>query len=228
MLSTYWNKRPQDAYENPWDYSEQKLFLKEAHLLLERMKKSLNQFNLKFKLNEETLAKANWMLAQEIADVLFEILFCLKNKRHRIAGRMFRGCIETIDLMKILNSAVSESGIYLKKWYENETVKHSSMRAVIRRVDGGLDKANRKDLFRILSKLTHRTYVCLLESYSLGRDNLIIHESCATKTILVLPQVIASHLALLGQLILEACETLKLSETLKVSNVTEGVWSKKG
>lgn len=205
MVSIVWGRHPQEAYDNPYEYEAQDQFVREARELLSQLQVALDHFTMEYHKDDRSLEKATWMLAVDLNDALLESIQLLEEKRHRIAFRMFRDALETIDLLQVLHSKTSRAQKALRRWYENETIPHRESRMHIEEVEGKDAAVKRKEYYAQLSKFTHRTYRALLKSYSLGRNEMLVHDSRSMR-MLVLPQTIASGLAVLADLIIQATE----------------------
>ena len=207
MASIVWGRNPQEAYDNPYEYGAQEQFIREAKELLSQLQIRLDDFTVQFHIDDRSLEKATWMLAIDLNDALLESLQLLEDKRHRIAFRLFRDILETIDFLQVLHSKTLKSQKALHLWYGDKTIPHREARMHIEE-SAGKDAADKRNIYYAqLSKFTHRTYRALLKSYSLGRDDKMIHDTRSMR-MLVLPQTIASGLAVLADLILEATECL--------------------
>lgn len=85
----------------------------------------------------------------------------------------------------------------------------------------GVDAATERRVFyQELSKFTHRTYRALLHSVSLGRDDLMVHDSHGSG-LLVLPQTIAAYMAVLGDITIQACGSVNSTGLLSPDEVME-------
>jgi hypothetical protein len=208
MASIVWGRHPQEAHDNPYEYEAQEQFVREAKELLSQLQVALDLFTMEFHRDDRSLEKATWMLAIDLNDVLLESVQLLVEKRHRIAFRLFRDAVETIDLLQVLHSNTPRAQKALSLWYEDQTIPHRESRMHIEEQAGKDTAAKRKDYYTQLSKFTHRTYRALLKSYSLGKGDMLVHDSHSMR-ILVLPQTIASGLAVLADLILQATKCLK-------------------
>ena len=120
---------------------------------------------------------------------------------------MFRDAVETIDLLRVLHSGTPRGAAALGRWYQNETIPHRQAREYLQEVEGEQAAQQRKAFYTELSKFTHRTYRALSDSFSLGRDELLVHDSHSMGH-LVLPQTIASYLAVLADLTIQASSCL--------------------
>ncbi len=206
MPSIVWNRHPEEAYQNPYEYDAQEQFVREARKLLESLFASYDRFNLTFQADDRSLRKSIWMLQIDALDSLRDCLESLTSKKHRIAGRLFRDVIETLDLAAYLHCSSPAAQSKLRKWYENEVIPHQIYRDYIRTTLGVKVAEQRRDFYGQLSKFTHRTYRTLLKSYSLGGGDLIVYDSHHPSASLVLPQTIAAFYAVLADLIALFCD----------------------
>ena len=182
--------------------------MREAKLLLDDFNIRLDQRTLHHHRDDQSLEKATWMLSLDLVDSLLECLELLREKRHRPASRLFRDAVETMDFLKVIHSNTQRGRLALEQWYQNRTIRHSEYRAHLREIKGEEAGKARKAYYEELSKFTHRSYRALLHSFSLGRDNLLVHDS-HSRGLLVLPQTIAAYLAILADLIIQASDCLK-------------------
>jgi hypothetical protein len=159
------------------------------------------QPNMTYKLQDRTLKKALWMLYYDSLYSIKDALESLKNKKHRIAGKLFRDVIESMDLAAYFSFASEESKRNLEKWFEDEIISHSAYRDFLGKNSGQLAKKESRDYYRLISKFTHRTYKILLYGYVLGRDDYIAYDGHHDSDILILPQTIAMYLAILADFI---------------------------
>lgn len=224
MPSIVWNRDPQEAYENPYEYGAQEQFLREALALLADLNVRLSDYTLQYHRDEKTLAKATWMLSIDLIDALTECAHLLKLKRHRVAARLFRDCVETIDFLKVLHSGTPASTDVLAKWYSNTSPTHRESRHYIKQTKGAAVHDQRNLFYQQLSKFTHRSYRALLDSYSLGRNDMLVHDSYSMG-LLASPQAIASYLAVLAALIFEAVNSLGETQILSLDNLNLAIQS---
>ena len=194
MASIVWGRHPQEAYDNPYEYEAQDQFVREASELLLQLQVALDHFTMEYHKDNLSLEKATWMLAVDLNDALLESIQLLEENRHRIAFRLFRDAVETIDLLQVLHSKTPRAQTALKLWYENETIPHKESRMHIEEHEGKDAAVKRKEYYAQLSKFSHRTYRA--------------HDSRSMR-MLVLPQTIAFGLAVLADLIIQATECLK-------------------
>ena len=223
MPSLVWERLPQEAYDNPYEYAVQDQFVREATLWLSEIRTLLNKSNLLFHINDNSLEKATWMLAQDLVDSLMEVKILIGEKRHRVASRIFRDCVETIDLLHFLHSPSNEKTQTLESWYGNQTVKHGELRKHIEIAEGTVAAKKRRAFYDELSKFTHRTYMSLLHSYSLGRESLMVNDTYSETGMLVLPHVVATYLVVLASLIKEASQVLVISGAITADEM-DIVW----
>lgn len=220
MASLVWGRHPQEAHDNPYEYGAQDQFIREAKELLNQLQIRLDCFTMRFHRDDRTLEKATWMLAVDLIDALQESLGLLEEKRHRIAFRLFRDIVESVDLLRVLHSATPLAEEALDLWYKNITIAHIKSRMHIEAHEGKSSAFKRKEYYEQLSKFTHRTYLALLKSYSLGCDDMLVHDSHSMR-MLVLPQTIASGLAVLADLILQTSECLTQCGSVKTEEMSK-------
>jgi hypothetical protein len=207
MPSIVWERDPQEAYDQPYEYGAQEQFLREFVRFITAINEQLNKSVLCYHRDDRSLEKAMWMIAHDVVDALLEISRLLVEKRHRVASRMFRDCLENVDLLAVLGSGTQFSENALTKWYDNKTIPHRDSRQYLESIKGE-DSAERRHYYGQLSKFTHRTYRALLHSYSLGAGNLLVHDSYGSHQLLVLPHVVAAYFAVLASLTVEASDAL--------------------
>jgi len=195
MPSIVWNRHPEEAYRNPYEYAAQEQFVREARKLLKSLFAHYEGLNLVFPRDDKSLRKAIWMLQIDALDSLRDCLKSLTLKHHRIAGRLFRDIIETLDLAAYLHSDSPAAKNNLRKWFEDEVIPHRTYRDYILTTLGKKAAAHRADYYRQLSKFTHRTYRALQKGYSLGRDDLMVYNSDPSDA---LPHTIAAFYAILA------------------------------
>lgn len=223
MPSLIWGRDPREAYKNPYEYEAQKQFVREAKKILEGIFSELLKYSMKFKRDDISIKKAIWMLQTDAIDSLRDCLRLIKQKRHRVAGRLFRDVMETLDLGAFFSSDIAESNKELQNWYNDEIIPHRKYRDFIKKTEGVEKAENIKQQYGMLSKITHRTYRTLAYSYLLGRDEFLAYDGNAKTNILVLPQTIAMYYALLANYILITSDEIK-NRGLVEKNVIENIW----
>lgn len=223
MPSIVWGRHPQEAYDNPYEYDAQKQFIRECKALLAELIVKLGRYTLKYHRDERSLEKATWLLTIDLISSLLDCAHLLEEKRHRPVARVFRDAVETIDLLRVLHSGTPKAESTLAKWYENHTIAHSDSRKYIQEVEGEQAALQRRKFYNELSKFTHRTYRALTDSVSLGRDDLMVHDSHGSG-FLVLPQTIAAYMAVLADISIQAAESVANTEILSVDEV-QSTWN---
>jgi hypothetical protein len=222
MSSFVWWRDPQEAMDNPYEYPAQEQFSKEAQVVLEKLSAEYSQYDMKFGLDEYSVKKSIWMLQNDALSSLNDCLYSINIKRHRIAGKLFRDIMETLDLAAYFHSKTSKSKTDLRKWYNDDFILHKVYRNHIKHELGEEAQKEKAFYYSELSKFTHRTYKVLLYSYTLGIDNLLAYDGYRESDILVLPQTISMYYALLASQIwifsVEAYErgVLKADTVLKI------------
>src|SRR5258708_1130795 len=98
MPSFIWNRSPAQPYSNPYEYDAQSQFAREASAFLVKIDERFCDSLTRFHRDDKSLAKAIWMLHVDALDSLRDCLDLLSEKRHRVAGRLFRDIVETLDL----------------------------------------------------------------------------------------------------------------------------------
>lgn len=177
--------------------------------MLERFAEALNPRELRFHCDDRSMEKATWMLQVDALEALRDALELIVEKRHRPAARLFRDIVETMDLAAYFLSGSLKSKSDLEHWYKDEVVPHRVSRDFLGITLGPEAAEVRKCYYRNLSKFTHRTYRALLKSYSLGRDDYLVHDAWSKHNLLVLPETIAAYFAILADLILQFSVILK-------------------
>lgn len=223
MPSIIWGRHPQEAHENPYEYEGQNQFIREASATLVKLNGLLDKYAMQFHSNDESLEKACWMLTIDLLDSLSESLKLLEEKRHRVAFRLFRDAVETMDLLKVLYAENNMSVEALSKWYKNNTIRHIDSRKYIEETFGKDVADKRETYYKEISKFTHRTYRALLKSFSLGRGNMLVHDSHNKSGLLVLPHTIAYGYAILADLIIQTIECLSMSSILNAKEVNSAL-----
>lgn len=222
MPSIVWGRHPQEAYDNPYEHEAQRQFLRECDALLREIIKRLRPHTLKYHRDEQSLGKATWLITMDLLASLLDCVALLKEARHRPVARVFRDAVEAIDVMRFLHADSPKAKSALKKWYGNETISHGEIRKLIETLDGVEAATERRVFYQELSKFTHRTYRALLHSVSLGRDDLMVHDSHGSGH-LVLPETIAAYMAVLGDITIQASGSVSSTGLLSIDEVA-GAW----
>jgi len=210
MPSQVWGRDPQEAYENPYEYAIQAQFAREARALLKQSYLLLVADRHTYTGAERTPQKAVWMLHMDALDALQDAQDALARKRHRVAGKLFRNVMESLDLAAYFHDGNTRSAEDLAIWYADGWVPHGHYRDHIHRTEGSAAAAHKNAQYKNLSKFVHRSYRAILDGYSSGVGDRLVHDGRGQKfgdeewadTMLVFPQVISSYYAALAELIL--------------------------
>jgi hypothetical protein len=208
--SFVWNRDPQEAYENPYEYDANEQFMREAKRLLIRLYRLLYSDDHRYTRDERTTEKAVWLLQMDALDSLRDSLAALEKKHHRVAGKLFRTAIESMDLAAYFAQAGAEGRTHLEQWYDDDFVPHRVYRNFIGRTEGAEAEEQARRHYQNLSRFTHRTYRAIMDGYSLGGEDRLVHDAVAmlhgnyeeSTTFLVLPHTMSAYFAVLANLIL--------------------------
>ena len=225
MPSQVWGRDPQEAFENPYEYAVQEQFVREAKALFKQCYLILAADRHSYSAPDTSGGKAVWLLHMDALDSLRDALDALERKRHRVAGKLFRTVMESLDLAAYFHSGTADSAQDLETWYQDGFVAHRRFRDHVRKTDGPAAAKQKGAQYHNLSKFVHRSYRAILDGYSLCEGDRLVHDGIGERfgeheraeTILVLPQTIASYSASLADLVLEF-----LSETVRRGTTTEG------
>jgi hypothetical protein len=234
MPSLVWNRDPQEAFDEPYEYGIQEQFVREADAFLIKVYRLINAKDCKRYLQDKSRENAEWLLAMDGLDSLRECLGALQRKEHRIAGKLFRDVMEAMDLAVFFHSQTKLSIKYLHKWYEDEVVPHRHYRDFVKK-SKGLDEARKlSSYYSSLSRFTHRSYRAILDGYSRGVDDWLVHDGSSevfhdspkARTDLVLPATISTYFAVLAGLIQEFADDLECLEILPEGGFGTGLFRK--
>ena len=216
MPSQVWGRDQQEAFEEPYEYDIQKQFAREAKAILERFYKLLNSDRHRYTVDDRSRQKAEWLLSMDALDSLQDCLKALDKKEHRVAGKMFRDVMESMDLAAYFHSKTEKSNKALEKWYKDKIVPNSEYRDYVKK-NQSPDVAKRlSTYYSSLSRFIHRSYRVILDGYSRGREDLLVHDQTGelygsaegSTSLLVLPQTIASYYVVLANLVLDYASEL--------------------
>lgn len=195
MKNFIWNRDPQEAMDNPYEYEAQEQFRNESEKLIKNLRKHLiSKFS--FKLNEKSSEKAIYMLTVNALDSAFEIVQSLKNQSHRITAHLLRTIDESIDLGVFFNSKSEISEIKVEKWFNDEIIPHREYRDYIKQKEGDEKFEKERTKYMEVSKLSHNSYKTLLYGYTRRSDETIVHGSMYESGILIPVQTIAMYHAI--------------------------------
>lgn len=200
MTSFVWGRDPQEAYQNPYEYEAQDQFYREANNLLQLLFDHLTKKSGTYTRDEQSAEKAIWMLFLDSLESLRDCLSLLQDKKHRIAGRLFRDAVEAMDIASYFCSDDTKKDKHLRDWYNDKVIQNRVYRDYIKENDEE-EWEKLKEYYSQLSKINHRTYRSLAYSYSLGSNGRLIYEGSYDNRFMVPPHVIAMYYALIGDLI---------------------------
>ena len=210
MKNFIWNRDPQEAYKNPYEYEAQDQFAREASRVLNAIKLKLEKYNRKYTRDDTSLEKAIWMLNVDATDSLIECLNLLTSKKHKVAGRLIRDTVEVLDLSAFFHSRTPKSKKLLEKWYNDKVIPNSEFRDFVRQNISEEIAEELKHVYSQLSKINHRTYRSLAYGYVLGKDDKLVYDGFSKSDSLIYPGVFSMYYALLANVIkLLASEIVK-------------------
>lgn len=98
MPSFVWERDTEDAWNEPYEYGGQEQFHREASKVLSLIKSHYATKDMYFDRDEKSLDKAIWLIQIDALEALVDALKLTEEKRHRIAARLFRDAVETMDI----------------------------------------------------------------------------------------------------------------------------------
>lgn len=212
-----WTQNPSEAYSNPYEYETQKQFSRECFKVLNGFKACLEIYNTTFLSDDKSVEKAIWMLLTDATDSLLECHRFLLQKKHKIAGRLFRDAIEVIDLSSLFMAKTAKSSRLLDKWYNNQVIPNREYRNFIEKSRGSDISENYRNFYSQISKFNHRTYKSLAFGYILNKNGTLVYDGFTSHlndyNSLIFPGIISMYYALLANI------TSILSITLKQSGL---------
>jgi hypothetical protein len=232
MPSQVWDRDPQEAFENPYEYAVQDQFVREASSLLLIFYRLMNDHRLTFRRDDRSVEKAIWMLQMDALDSLRDCLKSLVRRNHRVAGKLFRDIVETLDLAAYFASRSKESNDNLDKWYRDEIIPHRVYREFIKFTEGAALVDEKRRLYSNLSKFTHRSYRAICDGYTLGSNDRLVHDAVTVtfsergeeaETMLVTPQIIACYFANLAELTRIFSEEVHQRGVLSEAQVSDAI-----
>ncbi|MDF5884344.1 hypothetical protein P4193_27195 [Pseudomonas aeruginosa] len=132
MPSFVWDRDTEEAWSEPYEYGGQEQFHREAYKVLSLIKLHYAEKDMHFDRDEKTLDKAIWLIQIDALEALIDALKLTEEKRHRIASRLFRDAVETMDISAYFYLAGDEARKDLAKWYNNEVIPHKVFREFIK------------------------------------------------------------------------------------------------
>lgn len=233
MTSIVWGRDPQEAFEEPYEYEAQEQFCREASALLDAVYKALNGETHRYVRDDRSQAKAVWLLAVDALDTLRSALRALKRKEHRIAGKAFRDIMESMDLASLFSSDTTKSRRLLADWYTGKVIPHREYRDHVRASLGTETAQAMAKHYGSLSRFTHRSHGALMDGYSLGIGDRLVHDAYGellggdseSPSLLVLPTTIAYYYAILANMILEYVSELPPLGLITEEQARQGITS---
>lgn len=202
MPSFVWDREPSEAYGEPYEYGAQEQFARESKAVVQQLKSIYELQNHSFKVTDQTPQRAVWMLQVDALSALSDAIELVGEKRFRVASRLFRDIVETLDASYYFALAGDAAEINIKKWYQNEVISHRIFRDFVRQHHSPEKAENLRGLYTDLSKYTHRTFRTLGMSYILGRGDTAIYDGFRNNdNFNVLPHVLSFSYAILAGLI---------------------------
>ncbi|MFJ2713515.1 hypothetical protein ACIOZM_21930 [Pseudomonas sp. NPDC087346] len=224
MPSFVWDRDTDDAWNEPYEYEGQEQFHREACQVLSLMKSHYAEKDMQFGRDEQSLEKAIWLIQIDALEALVDALKLTEEKRHRIASRLFRDAVETMDISAYFHLAGDRAKKDLDKWYRNEVIPHRVFRDFIKKYECEDKAKNLSSLYSDLSRYTHRTYGAITKSYLLGRDNKIAYDGFSESGFRVLPHVISLSYAIIAALIKRFIVIAEYTQQIEVEKVND-IWS---
>jgi hypothetical protein len=198
MPSFVWNRKTDEAYSEPYEYGGQDQFSREAKKVLALLKEHYSKKNQTFTRGDKSVDKAIWLLQVDSLEALSDALTLIDSKKHRIAARLFRDTVETLDMSVYFLLGEEQAQADLKKWYENKVIPHRKFRNYVKKVHGKEHSDNLSSLYSDLSQYTHRTYRAISTSYILARNDFLVYDGFRESDTLVLPHIVSFLYALLA------------------------------
>lgn len=202
MPSFVWNREPSEAFSEPYEYGGQEQFSNEAEAVLKELKTYYVHSDCAFTRDDRSVQKAVWLLQVDALGALSDALELTNSKRHRLAARLFRDFVETLDASFYFFHGGKESVANLAKWYKNEVIPHRVFREFIKTHHGSEQFERLRATYRDFSKYTHRTYRALLMSYMLAAGDRLAYDGFRRRDPdYVLPHVVSFSYAVIAMLI---------------------------
>jgi hypothetical protein len=223
MSSFIWDREPSEAYDEPYEYAGQEQFAREAQAVLEKLKAHYAKLNHTFSREDKSVQKAVWLLQIDSLGALSDGLELIGEKRHRLVSRLFRDVVETLDASLYFSQAGTHAQGKLVKWYTNEVIPHRIFREFIKKYQGDDKFENLRSVYNYFSKYTHRTYLALLMSYMLGKDDNIAYDGFRMDRDDALPHVISFSYAVIAMLIKRFMEFSIITEQITQAQA-ENIW----
>jgi len=224
VTSFVWERDTADAWNEPYEYEGQEQFQREADSVIGILKEHYSKKDMTFDRDETSLEKAIWLIQVDALEALSDALILTKEKRHRIASRLLRDTMETMDLSAYFYLSGEKAKSNLDKWYKDEVIPHRIFRAFIRNHECEDNAKKLGDLYSDLSKYTHRTHNSIIKSYLLGREDKIAYDGFTKNGSRVLPHVISFSYAAIAALIKRFVDVSLSTNQISISQVNN-MWS---
>ncbi|MEB2621393.1 hypothetical protein [Pseudomonas sp. YuFO8] len=224
MPSFVWDRDTEDAWNEPYEYGGQEQFHREAFKVLLSIKSHYAEKDMHYDRDEKTLDKAIWLIQIDALEALVDALQLTEEKRHRVASRLFRDAVETMDISAYFYFAGDSARKDLEKWYNNEVIPHRVFREFIKKFECQDKAKNLSGLYSDLSKYTHRTHSAITKSYLLGRNNKIAYDGFSESGFRVLPHVISLSYAIIAALIKRFITIAENTQQIDSAKVRD-IWS---
>ena len=128
MPSIVWDRHPEEAYKNPYEYPAQEQYVRECRAVISELRIIYDPREIKWKRTDESVEKAIWLLRTDAIDVLSDALELLHEERHRPAGRIIRDALETSDQALFFSLTHELDDSHVRKWYRNISPSHGEIR----------------------------------------------------------------------------------------------------
>lgn len=175
MPSLVWKRDPTEALRDGYQYDIEEQFVREASRLLRGVYGLLHRDRV-FTTVERSREKAIWLLQTDALDSIQDALDANGRKRHRVAYKLTRNVIESLDLAAYFSSGTPTSEAHLSKWFDDGFVENSRYRKHVGQVEGEDAKKELAERYRYFSRFVHRTYRALMLSYSGGPGERLVHD----------------------------------------------------
>jgi hypothetical protein len=137
--------------------------------------------------------------------------------------------MESMDLAEYFHSGTDKSKAYLDKWYADEVVPHRCYREYVKRTRSAPEAKRLVTHYSSLSRFIHRSYRVILDGYSQGGEDRLVHDGTGelydnvegSASFLVLPQTIASYFTVLAKLTLEYATELSQLDLVPLDEVSD-------
>lgn len=204
-----WNRDPQEAMDNPYEWEAQRKFVKEALVFLKEIRRFIIESH-SFTKENRSMEKASWMLSLAALDSGIEILYSLRRNQIQVIFHLIGSIQESMDLGTYFTYNDDTVFVNLEKWYGGKIIPHREYRDLIRSKGDVSEYEYLRSIYIDLSNFNHNGYPSLLYNYFLSSDDVIHHygryESNSTKP----SNTISMLHAVSARLILNLCFRLPI------------------